>query len=568
MSGSVTAFMFKSLPQCLAASSLVLWLTLVHAAAAQVPAPASTNPPPPAAQEVTDPLGRSTPRGTINEFARAAHDQDFVSAARYMQVTPNHRVNTETVARNLNELMDRYFHQPVSSISDTREGELDDGLPLERERVGPLRMPNKEVAIELVRVKDPAAGPIWLISSETLAQVPNLHRSMQKAWIERVMPDVLLRHTVFGISPAQFILWATSIAIPYLVLAFASLVALALARKIIADPALRRRLESWYAELRSPSIIVLTLGIHLASLFLLGLSLRFRILYATVVSVLLIVALLWLMRRLAALSFAYARGRMRRSDQTGARSLLLLGERVADVLILLLAVLLILNIVGFDTGTALAGLGIVGVALAVGAQKTVENFLGGVFLLSDKALSVGDLCSISNRLGFVEDVTLRSIRLRTLEQTLLSIPAGVLSQDSIENFSTRGKILAQTILRLSYGTSTEQLRSILEGIRRLLSEHPKIETESSRVRLTDFGERAIELEIFAYVLTSVFAEFLAVREELLLQIAEVVETSGASFARRELLATVQESASTHEARPVIASRSFHTPEDVVGNSSR
>jgi MscS family membrane protein len=282
----------------------------------------------------------------------------------------------------------------------------------------------------------------------------------------------------------------------------------------------------------------------------------------------LIVALLWLMRRLAALSFAYARGRMRRSDQTGTRSLLLLGERVADVLIFLLAVLLILNIVGFDTGTALAGLGIVGVALAVGAQKTVENFLGGVFLLSDKALSVGDLCSISNRLGFVEDVTLRSIRLRTLEQTLLSIPAGVLSQDSVENFSTRGKILAQTILRLSYGTSTEQLRSILEDIRRLLSEHPKIETESSRVRLTDFGERAIELEIFAYVLTSVFAEFLAVREELLLQIAEVVEASGASFARRELLATVQESAAAEEARPAIAKGSFHGSPDARGNSSK
>jgi MscS family membrane protein len=247
---------------------------------------------------------------------------------------------------------------------------------------------------------------------------------------------------------------------------------------------------------------------------------------------------------------------------------LLLGERVANVLIFLLALFLILHIVGFDTGTALAGLGIVGVALAVGAQKTVENFLGGVFLLSDKALSVGDLCSISNRLGFVEDVTLRSIRLRTLEQTLLSIPAGVLSQESIENFSSRGKILAQTMLRLRYGTSAEQLDSILDGVRRLVAEHPKIETGTSRVRLVDFGVQAIEVELFAYVLTSDFGEFLATREELLLQIARLVEASGASFARPEVLATVRESPPAEEARLSIGKESFHRSPDVLGNSSK
>ena len=161
----------------------------------------------------------------------------------------------------------------------------------------------------------------------------------------------------------------------------------------------------------------------------------------------------------------------------------------------------------------------------------MENLLGGVFLLSDRALAVGDTCSVSNRVGVVEDVTLRSVRIRTMEQTLLSVPAGILAQSNVENFATRRKILAKTILRVRYGTTAEQLGSMLIAIRRLLTENPMIETETSRVRLVDFGDRAVEFELFAYVLTSDFLEFLAVREDLLLQVAAIVESSGSGFAQ-------------------------------------
>jgi len=107
-------------------------------------------------------------------------------------------------------------------------------------------------------------------------------------------------------------------------------------------------------------------------------------------------------------------------------------------------VITILTLLGVETKTALAGVGIGGIAIALGAQKTVENLLGGIFLLGDRALAVGDTCTIGSRQGVVEDITLRSVRLRTLEQTLLSIPAGTLSQSNVENLSARGKILIQS----------------------------------------------------------------------------------------------------------------------------
>jgi MscS family membrane protein len=230
---------------------------------------------------------------------------------------------------------------------------------------------------------------------------------------------------------------------------------------------------------------------------------------------------------------------------------MLLGERLLRALVVLVAVFAILAIVGLDTKTALAGIGIGGIALALGAQRTVENLLGGIFLLSDKAIAIGDFCNISNRVGVVEDITLRSVRLRTLDRTLVSIPAGVLAQSGIENFATRDKILAQSTLRLRYGTSVEQVTCILGDIRKILEESPNLESATSRIRLVNFGAEAIELEVFAYVLTADFNRFLEVREELLLRIASVVEAAGSGFAPTRFI-SVQ--GSEGEARALVSPR--------------
>jgi MscS family membrane protein len=296
----------------------------------------------------------------------------------------------------------------------------------------------------------------------------------------------------------------------------------------VSDPDRLHLLETVYSSLRWPAVALVTLVVHLAAAPLLGFPITFRVVYVRIMLVPTVIAAAWLLRRTLCLAFERARMMV---DRTSTQSLLLLGERLLNALVVVVALLAILSVAGIDTKTALAGLGIGGVALALGARKTVENLLGGIFLLSDRALAVGDFCSISNRQGTVEDITLRSVRLRTPENTLVSLPAGVLSQEGIENFATRQKIMVRTTLRLRYGTSVEQLRRILEGVRRLLEAHPRLERESARIRLVDFGERAVELELFCYVLTREAPEFLAVREELLLQVAGVVEAAGSGFAQ-------------------------------------
>ena len=287
----------------------------------------------------------------------------------------------------------------------------------------------------------------------------------------------------------------------------------------------RAALDSMYESLRWPVIVVLTLAIHLAYMPFMRLPLAFRISYGHVGFVALIVALAWLLRRVLTVASDRARYLMSGGTHSGARSLIMLAERLVKALVVV-AALAILTVLGVDTKTALAGLGIGGVALALGAQKSVENLLGGVFLLSDRALAVGDTCSIANRVGVVEDITLRSVRLRTAEQTLLSVPAGTLSGSSVENFATRAKILLQTKLHLRAATSVAHVRSTLDRIQALLDTHTELEPETSAIRLVDFGADAVLLELTAYVLTADNTRFLAVRQDLLLQIADIVEESG------------------------------------------
>jgi MscS family membrane protein len=210
--------------------------------------------------------------------------------------------------------------------------------------------------------------------------------------------------------------------------------------------------------------------------------------------------------------------------------MLLLGERLLKVLLTIAAGFAILTVVGVDTKTALTGLGIGGIAVAFGAQKTIENLLGAILLISDRAIAVGDLCSISGRMGTIEDVTLRSIRMRTIEQTLLLVPAGSLSQENIENFRSRTKMPMIVTIRLQYSATQAQISMIRDEIYKLVTENVRMEASSARVNLTDFGQWAIELQIWAYALTADIQKFNAIRHELLLGMAQIVESAGCRFA--------------------------------------
>jgi MscS family membrane protein len=187
-------------------------------------------------------------------------------------------------------------------------------------------------------------------------------------------------------------------------------------------------------------------------------------------------------------------------------------------------------VLGFNMSTALAGVGIGTLAVGFGAQQTIANLFGGVSVLGDEVIRVGDVCKFGDRTGTVEDIGLRSTRVRTEERTLLAIPNGTVATINVENLSRRDKILFKTVLGLHTDTSADHVRGVVAEIRGVLAGHGKIEKDTTRVRLVELTASSINVELLCYVLTRDFNEFAEVREELLLRIMKFVEDSGTNLA--------------------------------------
>ncbi len=177
-----------------------------------------------------------------------------------------------------------------------------------------------------------------------------------------------------------------------------------------------------------------------------------------------------------------------------------------------------------------AGLGVGGLAIALAAQPTMENLIGGLSLFADKPIRVGDVCRYGNDEGTVEAIGIRSTRIRGRDRALTTMPNAVLSKMPLVSLSQRDQMLIQSVIGVRYETSPEQLRYLLVKIREALLGHPKIQPDSVRVRFVNFGASSLDIELFAYVKTTKRPEFLSVREEIFLQVMDIVKESGTGFA--------------------------------------
>ncbi len=208
--------------------------------------------------------------------------------------------------------------------------------------------------------------------------------------------------------------------------------------------------------------------------------------------------------------------------------------RIAARLVSLVAAVLIVvegaRLLGLPVVGLVAGLGVGGLAVALAAQSTIENFIGSLTIFADRPVRVGDFCRFGDELGTVEQIGLRSTRIRTLGRSVMTIPNAEFSRLRLDNFSQRDRSLLRTTVSLRYETTPRQLRDALQGIRQVLLDHPRVLEDPARVRLIEFGPHAFQVEIFAYVDSSDWNEFLAIREEVFLQIGEAIEKAGTRLA--------------------------------------
>jgi MscS family membrane protein len=216
--------------------------------------------------------------------------------------------------------------------------------------------------------------------------------------------------------------------------------------------------------------------------------------------------------------------------QAVSYSVLPLGRQIVKVFLFLIAILSVLSAWGYNTSTILAGVGVGGLAVALAAQKTIENLFGGISVIGDRPVLVGDFCRFGDRVGTVTHIGLRSTRIRTLDRTIVSVPNSQFSSMELENFSVRDKMWFHPTLSLRRDTTAQQLSKVLSGVETILKNHPRVEVGSLPVRLVGLGAYSLNVEVFAYVRTPDSDEFLGLQQDLLLKILQAVETAGTALA--------------------------------------
>lgn len=511
--------------------------------------------PDPASEETVtapqpDPFGRETPRGAVTGLLQALADADYVRAARYFplaQDTSADVTDTASDAEGIDpEVQQRELEQtaqmarkfqialdsggnllPFPVLSNDPAGRIDDGFAENLEQVGQLSGGGDAAAIFLQRYSLADGSEQWRISTETTEAIADFVPAEEVVGIEE---EGIEDEVSFAGAPVMD--WLKLLGVALLAFAafrlLASLV-LAILRLAISDHDTNPIYRFLDAALPPLSLYLAVLTFYaVADNFAVSIIARQTLLrYAVIVAW---VALVWFALRLIDAIARVFTGRMRRAERRQAVTIVSFVRRGAKVFLLMIATVAVLDTVGLDVTTGIAALGIGGLALALGAQKTIENLVGSITLIADKPVQVGDAAQIGDIFGTVEDIGMRSTLVRTLDRTLVSIPNGYLASERIENFALRDRFLFHQTIGVTYDTDAEQIELLLCELRTIIADDDNIIDDDARVRFHGFGDSALQVEIFAYFRTRSYPESLAMQEALLFAIMRKLDELGIDFA--------------------------------------
>ena len=523
-------------------AALVLLALLLHPLIRTAPAEAATNPaaitnetteekPKTAAVAPSGPvdeLNRGTPRGAFKGFIVATRDGKFDVAANYLDLRNLPRNMTPEqgpeLARRLKISLDRALWVDVEIISDDPKGAPEEGLPPYRDLLGKIKTPERTVDILLQRVPREDGVQIWKFSNRTVAQIPHLFEHFGYRPFEQKLSQWMPDFTFLGWQSWQWVFFLICVGLAYLAAVILS---------GIAGVVLRKKESEIWVE----AALLVTGPIRfLLWLLLTDLAIHYIGPSATIRSVmqggtLVILAFTWAIIRGVGLGFSWWAERLRKSGQESATLLLRPIRNIIMALFVVAAVLLWLDNVGFNVTTLLTGLGVGGLAVALAAQDTLKNFIGSIMILLDKPYQVGQRIVIKGHDGIVEDIGLRSTKLRLLTGHQTTVPNEEMARLDIENIGRRPHIRRLVNIGITYDTPAGKVQKAVEIILKILENHEGMDPAlPPRVYFNDFNAYSLNLLVLYWYHPADYWGYMAHGQQVNLQIMREFKKEGIRFA--------------------------------------
>jgi MscS family membrane protein len=480
----------------------------------------------PAASSAAPPekIAPDSPRAAMSDFTKLTRAGDYGKAARYLDLTAVDQSDGPVLAKHLREVLDRHLWIDVDKLSPESHGDTEDGQAPDREELGNVTgAAGKPVPVLLVRKVD-ARGARWVFSAATVGHIDEWYEHLENRWLLDHLPKMLL-----GFGPRELRWWQWLALAPLLILGW--LLGFAITR--LSGVVIHRVMSAHGAEtmrrMRGPATLAWMIVACYALLPWLGLYEPADAFVRRGFSAALLIAFFWALWRAVELSQHAVSSAQWAKNSLTAHSLLLLAARLGKFAVAAFASVAVLAELGYSVTSIITGLGIGGIALALAAQKTVENLFGAFSLAVDRPFREGDFIQVDNVSGTVEVIGLRSTRIRTVDRTLITIPNGKLADMRIETVSARDRIRFYALIGVVHSASA-RVGEIISGIEALLRDNEVITKSSISVRLIAITDSALNLELSAICELTDYDRFMSVRQALLLGVIEVVEQFGAALA--------------------------------------
>ncbi|HJT89774.1 MAG TPA: mechanosensitive ion channel family protein, partial [Bryobacteraceae bacterium] len=469
-----------------------------------------------------DPLGRDTPQEAVFQFLESCHARDYVKAYRYLDL--RHMPAAERskqgpeLAMQLEDLLDDTPFD-ITMLSRDPAGDMSDGLSSSREHLDTFTVDGKMLDLQLERVELRPGYRVWLVAGDSVALIPEAHQVVAETPFEKHLPQFLVTFEILD-TPV----WR------WIALLLMAVVIAAVTRGVAAGVIAAVRPLCEVPGLRGPLRVLLAVAGFRIALELAPPATLSRVFLERALTLILALGLAWAAAVVVDLFSERWRVRLDPRVHGVSYSVLPLGRQIVKLALFLFAILGVVSAWGYNTSTILAGLGVGGLAVALAAQKTIENLFGGISVIGDRPVLVGDACRFGNQTGTVMHIGLRSTRIRTDDRTIISVPNSQFSSMPLENLSRRDKIWFHPTLNLRRDTTSEQLLEVLSSVGEILKAHPKVETGNLPVRFVGVGPYSLNVEVVAYIKTADADEFLALQQDLLLKMLQAVEKAGTALA--------------------------------------
>jgi MscS family membrane protein len=470
-----------------------------------------------------------SPRASLEQFLTHIRKGNFESAQKFVEL-PNGLSETlrssklMEIAKEVNRLAE--ISPILLSTSDA--GNLNDSLPVNQDLLVEVVKDEKKIQIFLERVSlsnDPDIESLWRLPYSQVKQLLSLDKTPKGSFkIESLFPqwtDINL----FGLFSLTSSLGFLLIALTALLVTYPIRLLVTLMVRYMGDAIY----NSWCLVCYQVQLFLAT-RLTVSALSYLELSFTTRQIVDRILFVISSVLVLWIAVKSTGMFISAAKLTLLKNGKESDTPFLPLIQRFINIFITISIILFVVNQLGFDVTTILAGLGVGGIAIALASQKTIENLFGGLVLFLDQPVAVGQFGKFGDIVGTIEDIGLRSTKIRTIQRTKISIPNASLIGLNIENFSVREKILFMKNLTLAVNTTVEQLIYITGSIRELFIAHKMVLPDPARVKLVDVTASGMSLEMYCYIDTSDWGLFLNIQEDLWLRILSIVRESGAALA--------------------------------------